>query len=156
MQFCQLTILKALLLVLLKDQQLLCLLLYKLNSQWLISIRLFNNFLKNICWFFSEIWWILMCVFHWCNKSHPHKFIAMLFTYGLNFPICSSDSIHSTHLTLYFTWNKVAITRCSIFTSWRCQTGCQDLGKIIATYTYTCVYQTLIVNVILALVFYQL
>ena len=81
-------------------------------------------------WLASEIGEILVCVFHCCNKSHPHKFMALLTTYGFNFPICSSGPRHSTHFVLYFSWLEVLIPRGWIFTSERGPSNAKFLVKL--------------------------
>lgn len=134
-QICQLTILKIGLSVPLKDQQLLSPAYVQpeqsvSDCSW-DHILVFSSEAYVVFWFVSEIGRMLICVFRCCNKSHPHKFIAMLAICGFNFPICPSGPIHSTCLVLCFTWVKVPIPRNWIFISWRGQSGCQDFGEIM-------------------------
>lgn len=70
---------------------------------------------------------MLICVFHCCNKSCPHKFMAILATCGFHFPLSFGP------YALSFTWDKVSIPRNWILTCWRGQSGRQDLGEIIVT-----------------------
>lgn len=42
---------------------------------------------------------------HWCHKSHPHRFMALLATHGFKLPISPSSPLHLTHLALYFSWH---------------------------------------------------
>ena len=83
-------------------------------------------------WFVSEIGGILVCVFHCCNKSHSHKFMVLLTTYGFNFPICPSGPRHSTHFVLYFSWLEVLIPKGWIFTSERGQSNAKFLVKFLS------------------------
>lgn len=94
---------------------------------WIWSYQLLTR-LKNL-----EIGKMLIYFFHYYNRSCSHEFIAVLATFGLNFPTCLSDPILFIPLVLYFFWDKVPIPRNWIFVSWRGQTGCQDLGEIIVT-----------------------
>lgn len=101
----QLTILKVGLLVPLKILQLVCPFMYNLKSWQLFLIKPFNTFLRSILCFmiFFTNGGMLIQVLLCCNKSGSHKFIPMLVTYGFNFPICPSISIHLTHVAFCFT-----------------------------------------------------
>lgn len=107
-----------------------------LDNLWLF---LMNNTLISFSeafftlWLVSEAGRMLICVFHCCNKSRPHKFMAVLATCGFNLPICPPGPVHSTHLVLGFTSDEVPIPRSWIFTSWRGQSECRNFGKIIVT-----------------------
>jgi len=69
------------------------------TSLWLFLIVPF--FLRSIIlWFVSEIGRMVICIFHCCNKSCPHKFMTLLATCDFTFPICLSGPVHLPHLAL--------------------------------------------------------
>lgn len=77
-----------------------CLCLYMLD---ILDNMLQYFFLKYSLSFGSEAGEILIWVFHCFNILYSPKFIALLATYSLNFPICPSGPIHSIHLAFCFT-----------------------------------------------------
>lgn len=88
---------------------------------WLFLIFFSEEFLWIVC----EIGELLICVFHGCNKSCPHKFMAILATCEFNFSMHTSSSIYWSPLALCFTWDKALIPQSWMFISWRGQSGCK-------------------------------
>lgn len=83
---------------------------------WMFLV-LFIIFLTIILlWFVSEIGGTLLLCFP-LQQITSYKFMALLATCDLNFPLCPSGSKHLTHLACCFTWFKVLIPRIWIFTS---------------------------------------
>lgn len=54
---------------------------------------------------------MLICAFHCCNRSLPHRFMAISASYGLNLPTWPSLPIHLIHFRVCFTWDNVLIPR---------------------------------------------
>lgn len=83
---------------------------------WMLLI-LFITFLTSfLLWFVSEIGGMLLLCFP-LQQITSYKFMALLATCDLNFPICPSGPKYLTHLAFCFTWFKVLIPRIWIFTS---------------------------------------
>ena len=71
---------------------------------------------------------MLTSIFHYYNRSQPHKFITVLATYGLSLPFFLLARWIYPHFMHCFTWNRVLISRNWVSASWRGQFGCQDSG----------------------------
>lgn len=86
---------------------------------WLFLIFFSEEF------FMDYLWELLICVFHCCNKSCPHKFMVIFATCEFKFSMHTSGSIYWSHLALCFTWDKALIPQSWMFISWRGQSGCK-------------------------------
>lgn len=83
---------------------------------WMFLIP-FTIFLTSILlWFVYEIGGMLLLCFP-LQQITSYKFMALLATCYLNFPICPSGPKYLTYLAFWFTWDKVLIPRIWIFTS---------------------------------------
>ena len=108
--------------------------------------------------FFPKLWVsgaaeMLNWVFHCYSRLWPHKFTAILATYGLSLPLCSSGTMHSTHLKLCFTCDGVPILINCTFASWRRQFGCTGSGVMILMSTTVSIKPTITMPFICTLSF---